>query len=126
MSFKSLIKILPNRSLSPSELFDLIHNSKALSYHKMTKAVHDYTLFIEKQSELRMFVRCDEDGNVLSDPSESGLYSVNAGGWEKDNKQYQKAKERVLFEDASTLTYERIIRNKRPIHWLHGEKVTKY
>jgi len=48
--------------------------------------IHNYAKFLKQPLELRMFVPCDENGNVLRD-------GVN---WNK--KFYQKAQERVLFE----------------------------
>lgn len=66
-----------------------------------------YAKFLKQPIELWMFVPCDEVGNVLenkscnfscspSDFSENGKCGLN--GCYNQSKQYQQAKERVLFE----------------------------
>ena len=67
-----------------------------------------------------MFVPCDKDGNVLEEPKQKehwtsegfGAYSMSI----KDIENYNKAKERVLFEGLS----------KMKLTSLSGEKVIKY
>lgn len=52
--------------------------------------------FLNQQPKLGMFVPCDEDGNVLEEPSSIGV--GNDFYLERAIDQYQQAKERVLFE----------------------------
>ena len=61
--------------------------------------------FLQKPLTLGMFVPTDEDGNVLEEPDFfSGDYDDNGFGdvdkyqYKLDSKQYQQAKDRVLFE----------------------------
>ena len=54
--------------------------------------VLNYATFLKQPLELWMFVPCDEDGNVLIEPiGQNPIY------W---SREYQKAKERCLFEDC--------------------------
>lgn len=72
-----------------------------------TKVTHNYANFLKQPLTLGMFVSCDEDGNVLEQP----IYTTNHSDecyckkCEEETKrcsdlqdQYQKAKEKVLFE----------------------------
>lgn len=57
-----------------------------------------YELFLNKEVKIGMFVACDLEGNVLSEPK----WKDNIGGvvsFHHSNIVYQQAKERVLFED---------------------------
>jgi len=60
----------------------------------------NYANFLKQPLELWMFVPCDEDGNVLEEPKlhfptgNNQLESIIF----KQNKEYQQAKERCLFE----------------------------
>jgi hypothetical protein len=49
-----------------------------------------------------MFVPCDEDGNVLEEPVKEDYYvPMGEVEYHRVLKQYQQAKERVLFEDIT-------------------------
>jgi len=71
--------------------------------------VLNYATFIKQPLELWMFVPCDEDSNVLENPTYNSNHSDDCycDKCEKETKrcaelqkQYQKAKERCLFEDC--------------------------
>jgi hypothetical protein len=66
------------------------------SYDKILK----YANFLKQPLKLEMFVPCDADGNVLEKPEEhfpTGNNNLEEQIFAKQ-KQYQKAKEKVLFE----------------------------
>lgn len=54
--------------------------------------VSNYAKFLKQPLELWMFVPCDENGNVLEKPN-AGMF-----GYDHVYSNYDKAKERVLFE----------------------------
>jgi len=54
--------------------------------------IHNYAKFLKQPLELRMFVPCDENGNVLEKPN-AGMF-----GYDHVYNNYNKAQERVLFE----------------------------
>ena len=54
--------------------------------------VNNYANFLKQPLTLSMFVPCDDDGNVLSNPKDSTLQ------YQKRIDKYQQAKERVVFE----------------------------
>jgi hypothetical protein len=61
-------------------------------------SVFKYADVLKQPLKLGMFVPCDEDGNVLEEPTpEDILYDDNI------YEQYQQAKERVLFEGNLTV-----------------------
>ena len=73
--------------------------------------VLNYATFLKQPLELRMFVPCDEGGNVLEKPEvgRDKLYNAQDTStnsiiwhekWHKRIEKYQKAKERCLFEDC--------------------------
>lgn len=67
-------------------------------YHDLRR-IKKYANFLKQPLKLEMFVPVDEDGNVLEEKfvenyqTDFGLYS----DFEKYNKEYYKAKEKVLF-----------------------------
>ena len=79
-----------------------------------------YANFLNQPLKLEMFVPVDENGNVLEEKfvenyqTDFGLYS----DFEKYNKEYYKAKEKVLFEgiDLDTAKYH-CNRNVRTIEY---------
>lgn len=69
------------------------------------RSVNDYAEFLSQPLTLGMFVPCDEDGNVLDKPSMFELWTGNnieeGRPLNTDGllcKQYQAAKERVIFD----------------------------
>lgn len=72
---------------------------------KFTMSVTYYAIFLKQPLTLGMFVPCDEDGNVLEEPDFfDGSYDDNGYGdvdkimFKECLKEYQQAKERVLFD----------------------------
>lgn len=66
--------------------------------------ITNYANFLKQPLELWMFIPCDEDGSVLEKPEmvyNVDVFGVYNGLFQNKNeyiKQYQKAKERCLFE----------------------------
>ena len=93
-----------------------LDRANILSHHNVIskfKNINRYATFLKQPLELWMFVPCDEDGNVLEEPeSLKGYYETDKEGMETERKlreQYQKAKERCMFEGFETFTIEEII-----------------
>ena len=57
-----------------------------------------YMQFLWAPLELGMFIPCDKDGNVLSEPKNWSKFIGKDYKYSLECKQYQEAKERVLFE----------------------------
>ena len=57
---------------------------------------YDYALFLKQFLEIWMFVPCDDDGNVLEEPNP--FYDFDTQDYYYLCQEYQKAKEKVLFE----------------------------
>jgi hypothetical protein len=70
--------------------------------------IFNYASFLKQPLKLEMFVPCDEDGNVLdSEPCSLGMFSEGNPFYDtylKDLNVWQKAKEKVLFEDFEIKT----------------------
>ena len=62
--------------------------------------VNNYANFLKQPLTLSMFVPCDDDGNVLSNPKDSTLQ------YQKRIDKYQQAKERVIFEGYKVIKFE--------------------
>ena len=61
----------------------------------------NYDSFLKQSLNLGMFVPCDEDGNVLEEPSNYQLYELGVAPNDEQIKEcgaYEKAKEKFLFE----------------------------
>ena len=76
-------------------------NSRARRFANCLK----YAKFLKQPLELWMFVPCDDDGNILEEPTKYSNwtnfdYSGTDIGFEDEKlcREYQKAKERCLFE----------------------------
>lgn len=73
------------------------------SFEFMEK-VSKYANFLKQPLQLGFFVPCDLDGNVLEEPKEKQCewclesHNLNCEDCKKELRQYQEAKERVLFE----------------------------
>lgn len=88
--------------------------------------ITNYGNFLTQPLKLEMFVPCDEDGNVLEEPNlvlnftnKEGYY--NYDGFEKAKLKYQKAKEKVLFENYSVVkqsTYSIVVDSHGRNVWL--------
>ena len=64
--------------------------------------IFNYAKFLKQPLKLEMFVPCDNQGNILKEPkkdnflTQSGLYQTDYHT--ESLKQYEQAKEKVLFE----------------------------
>lgn len=72
--------------------------------------VWDYANFLKQPLELWMFVPCDEDGNVLEEPSCMYIYNTQCFECSADEmyrcRKYLEAKERCLFDGFELKTLE--------------------
>jgi hypothetical protein len=77
---------------------------------KKLDKIHNYSQFLKQPLKLEMFIACDVNGNFLQKPLESDYdnYDLIEGGNVVDYEQfegacenYNKAKEKVLFEGCS-------------------------
>ena len=108
---------------------DFVLSQTELLYDKnQSKLIHNivnYAQFLKQSLKLEMFVPCDEDGNVLEEPTN---YEV----WEeiylkdkssiigfKEHESYFEAKEKVLFEGLKDIVVIEIhISRNRTIEYL--------
>lgn len=82
--------------------------SFAAKDYAFANPIINYAQFLKQPLKLEMFVPCDEDGNVLEEPSvENSKYLDDNYAWNDyvnhhkldiDKLNYQKAKEKVLFK----------------------------
>lgn len=78
----------------------VIQKRSELMFKELGKACCKYAQFLKKPLKLEMFVPCDEDGNVLEEPSNYQLYELGVAPNDEQIKEcgaYEKAKEKVLF-----------------------------
>ena len=96
-------------------------NSITSQLHYELRCIKKYAKFLKQEIKLEMFVPCDEDGNVLGEPYNDGN-GDNYFGVLLD--EYQKAKEKVLFEgfDLSTAKFH-CDRNDRTIEYFTSFEV---
>lgn len=59
-----------------------------------TMSVTDYALFLQRPLELGMFIPCDDQGNVLQEPTD--MYN-SPQYYEAELGEYLSAKEKILF-----------------------------
>jgi hypothetical protein len=110
MKLISMTEFVLNQEIKGFQIQSLMHQTsqKAMRLSNCLK----YAKFLKQPLELGMFVPTDENGNVLenkscnlscsqSDFSENGKCGLN--GCYNQTKQYQQAKERVLFEDCGII-----------------------
>jgi len=69
----------------------------------MNTKFNNYAKFLTQPLKLEMFVPCDDDENVLEEPIGYEIFKegIKEGGtvvWAVQCKEYQKAKDRVLFK----------------------------
>ena len=87
------------------------------------KNIVNYAKFLSMPLELKMFVPCDSENNVLEEPHNYGLLNTYPTGNKLMDKafdpalEYQKAKSEVIFEgfELETDMYSQI---KRSIIWM--------
>jgi hypothetical protein len=92
---------------SKQSIIDLTFEESIKKTIKIVKEIFEYAKFLKQPLKLEMFVPCDEDGNVLEMPVNYDvwleLHNKNVDG-EKGtigfllHEEYQKAKEKVIFE----------------------------
>jgi len=73
------------------------------SNHELLQKIVNYALFLKQPLTIGMFVPCDLDGNFLEElPERTGVHKyTNIDDSEEETKlikEYQEAKDRVLFE----------------------------
>ncbi len=105
--------------------------------------VVNYANFLKQPLKLEMFVPCDEDGYILTYPDffdgsydDNGFGDVDTYQYKKDSKEYQQAKEKVLFEGfelkeelefVCKFIYKgkefNVLKHELPIEWLVGDEV---
>lgn len=79
-------------------------NSRTRPIRSVLNALEGYANFLKQPLKLKMFVPCDEDGNVLENPDKhQQKYKDRLGDfylekYKDDYKNYKQAKEKVLFE----------------------------
>jgi hypothetical protein len=91
--------------------------------------------FLKQPLKLEMFVPCDEEGNILEEPLAYNFKSVEL--FTNYNIKYQKAKEKVLFEEFELkeeleFVYKfkykgkgefNVLKHDLPIEWLVGDEI---
>lgn len=70
--------------------------------HNHVIRLENYANFLKQPLTLGMFVPCDEDGNVLTEPDPTNWQTLTNDLQHRDLI-YRKAKERVLFEGFHTI-----------------------
>ena len=91
------------------------------SHENALSWIYNYATFLKQPLKLEMFVPCDDEGNILEEPTmeKYGWYSANhpeeQSGWMYEEgedkyyeaiKVYEVAKEKVLFELNSPVAVE--------------------
>lgn len=77
---------------SKQSIIDLTFEESIKKTIKILKEIFEYAKFLKQPLKLEMFVPCDEDGNILEEPD------CNLDIRVSEMKEYQKAKEKVIFE----------------------------
>jgi hypothetical protein len=77
---------------SKQSIIDLTFEESIKKTIKIVKEIFEYAKFLKQPLKLEMFVPCDEDGNILEEPD------CNLDIRVSEMKEYQKAKEKVIFE----------------------------
>lgn len=79
-------------------------NSRTKPMREVFNSLEKYAKFLKQPLKLEFFVPCDEDGNILEEPSNYQLYELGVAPNDEQIKEcgaYEKAKEKVLFENTS-------------------------
>lgn len=69
---------------------------------KSLKRITNYAKFLKQPLKIEMFVPCDDEGNVLEKPKRDNFLThgiCRTDDFTKSLKEYEKAKEKVLFEN---------------------------
>lgn len=84
-------------------------NSRTKPMRDVFNSLEKYAKFLKQPLKLEMFLPCDEDGNILEEPSNYQLYELGVAPNDEQIKEcgaYEKAKEKVLFELNSPVAVE--------------------
>lgn len=80
-------------------------------YDSLWEKIINYANFLKQSLKLEMFVPCDEDGNVMQESEYTvenyGHSDIGIKFFEKEKLEYNKAKEKCLFEG-----FELILQNE--------------
>lgn len=88
-----------NKLVSMTEFVIEFMNNSELNDKEILNTFYKYANFLNKPLTLGIFVPCDEDGNVLIEPStQNYLHGQDSFVYNRLNRDYKAAKERVLFE----------------------------
>ena len=97
------MKLIPMTDYVHSEFDKHLQTLKGYTAFDYMIKVKNYANLLSTPLTLGMFVPCDLEGNVLEEPKrilykdEDGYY--DEVHWEINTKEYQQAKERVLFKE---------------------------
>lgn len=70
------------------------------------KQIINYANLLNQKPTLGMFVPCDEEGNVLTNPEKS--YDFDSHNLSSATEEYQQAQGRVIFEGWECLEFDKI------------------
>ena len=82
--------------LIPMSTFVISQWDKDISREEFAQSCIKYATFLKTPLSLGMFVPCNEDGIILSEPESIGV--GNQFYYERALDQYDEAKEKVIFE----------------------------
>jgi len=128
MRLENLKKKLMEKLISMTDfVLEQMKNTETLKDNFVKTAA--YAKFLKQTLELWMFVPCDEDGNVIKEPT--ARYKSNEARWgtsiETDEwKEYQQAKERCLFECfefTESQKFSTVNKIKNSVHWYTKDRL---
>lgn len=95
---------------------DFVFEQKKRSFYgqiessEILQTIYNYTEFLKQPLTLGMFVPCDEDGNILSEPKmiekRLGFDEIEIDYDYAEVEIYKKAKEKVLFKNVTITPVE--------------------
>lgn len=86
------------------------------AYDKIVKHAN----FLQQKPELGMFVPCDEDGVLLSEPNGYDVWIAGIVSDSNEFTQYQQAQERVIFDGFEKLSSYCVKNDKFIIYFLNN------
>lgn len=78
----------------------LIYDQKEAE--KFACSAYEYTNFLDQPLKLWMFIPCDKEGNPIENPKDSNRDFFKDTAYKYELRQYQEAKDKVLFEGFET------------------------
>lgn len=96
------MKLISNTFFGKQLTEKYLNGFNNLTYYQRIRSYYDN--FLSQPLELWMFVPCDENGNVLEKPT-AGMF-----GYDYVYNNYNKAKERVLFDGFELVEYNAFIK----------------